>query len=144
MRVETRKLLKWAGIKKDIDPDTQITALSGGERQAMAIARAMFFKVELIIMDEPTNNLGVEESQVVLQFIRKAKAAGQPSIFITHKIYDVFQVLDRIVVLRHGRAVGDYRRDETTIEEIERVITGPVADRPLAQSAKIAGSLSPA
>lgn len=127
MRNETRKLLKRVGLKKDIDPDTPITALSGGERQSIAIARAMFFKAELIIMDEPTNNLGVEESQVVLRFIREAKDAGQSSIFITHNIYHVFQVVDRIVVLRQGRVVGDFERDQTTIEETEKVITG-IAD----------------
>jgi simple sugar transport system ATP-binding protein len=84
----------------------------------------MFFEADLIIMDEPTNNLGVEESQGVLRFMREAKEEGHSCIFITHNIYHVFQVVDRIVILRHGKMVGDVRRDETTIEEIEKVITG--------------------
>ncbi|MHB8277602.1 MAG: ATP-binding cassette domain-containing protein [Candidatus Humimicrobiaceae bacterium] len=121
---ETKKLLKQVGIKKDIDPDTAIDNLSGGERQSIAIARAVFFKADLIILDEPTNNLGVEESRQVLKFIQEAKEAGHSSIFITHNIHHVFQVVDRIVVLRHGKLVGDVRRDETTQEEIEKVITG--------------------
>lgn len=124
MKSETKKLIKQVGIKKDIDPDTAIVNLSGGERQSIAIARAAFFKADLIILDEPTNNLGVEESRQVLKFIQEAKEAGHSSIFITHNIHHVFQVVDRIVILRHGKLVGDVRRDETTQEEIEKVITG--------------------
>jgi simple sugar transport system ATP-binding protein len=124
MREETGKLLRRVGITKSIDPDAPITALSGGERQSIAIARAIFFEADLIIMDEPTNNLGVEESQEVLRFIRGAKDAGHSSIFITHNIYHVFQVVDRIIVLRHGRVVGDVAPSETSIEAIEKVITG--------------------
>ena len=124
MKSETGTLLRKVGIEKAIDPDAPITALSGGERQSIAIARAMFFEADLIIMDEPTNNLGVEESQGVLRFMREAKEAGHSCIFITHNIYHVFRVVDRIVILRRGRLVGDVRRDETTIEEIEKVITG--------------------
>ncbi len=124
MREETGKLLRRVGITKKIDPEAPITSLSGGERQSIAIARAIFFEADLIIMDEPTNNLGVEESQTVLQFIRNAKDAGHSSIFITHNIYHVFQVVDRIVVLRHGRMVGDLRRSATSVEEVEKIITG--------------------
>jgi simple sugar transport system ATP-binding protein len=124
MQDETRKLMKQVGIVKDIDPGTPITALSGGERQSIAIARAMYFEADLIILDEPTNNLGVEESQGVLRFIREAKEQDHSSIFITHNIYHVFQVVDRIVILRRGEIVGDIAKKETTIEEVEQVITG--------------------
>lgn len=124
MRRETGTLLKQVGIIKNIDPDAPITSLSGGERQSIAIARAMYFEADLIIMDEPTNNLGVEETQRVLRFMREAKEAGHSSIFITHNIYHVFQAVDRIVILRRGRLVGDVCRDDTTIEEVEKVITG--------------------
>jgi simple sugar transport system ATP-binding protein len=124
MRSESRKLLQRVGITQDINPDTPITALSGGERQSISIARAMFFEADLIILDEPTNNLGVEETQGVLNFIRGAKAIGHSSIFITHNIYHIFQVVDRIVVLRRGKKVADLRRAETTIEEVEKIITG--------------------
>jgi simple sugar transport system ATP-binding protein len=128
MQSESRKLLQRVGISKDINPNTPITALSGGERQAIAIARAMFFEADLIILDEPTNNLGVEETQGVLNFLRGAKATGHSSIFITHNIYHIFQVVDRIVVLRRGKNVANLRRDETTIEEVEKIITG-IIDR---------------
>ncbi len=124
MRSESKKLLQRVGITKDINPDTSIIALSGGERQSIAIARAMFFEADLIILDEPTNNLGVEETQGVLNFIRGAKETGHSSIFITHNIYHIFQVVDRIVVLRHGKDVCDIRRANTTIDEVEKIITG--------------------
>jgi simple sugar transport system ATP-binding protein len=119
------QLLKQVGITKDIPPTTPISALSGGERQAVAIARAMHFESELIILDEPTNNLGVEETQGVLRFVRNARDSGHSCIFIAHNIYHVFQVVDRIVVLRRGKKVADdIDPKKTTIEEVEHIITG--------------------
>jgi simple sugar transport system ATP-binding protein len=122
-----RDLLRQVGITKDIPPTTPISALSGGERQAVAIARAMHFESELIILDEPTNNLGVEETRGVLRFVRNARDSGHSCIFIAHNIHHVFQVVDRIVVLRRGRKVADdIDPKKTTIEEVEKVITGLV------------------
>jgi simple sugar transport system ATP-binding protein len=120
-----RTLLKQVGIKKDIPPTTPISALSGGERQAVAIARAMHFESELIILDEPTNNLGVEETQGVLRFVRGARDSGHSCILIAHNIYHVFQVVDRIIVLRRGKTVADdIDPKRTTIEAVEGIITG--------------------
>jgi simple sugar transport system ATP-binding protein len=124
MREESRTLLKRMGIGKDIDPNHRIAGLSGGERQSIAIARAMFFEADLIILDEPTNNLGVDETRRVLDFVREAKAAGRSSVFITHNIFHVFQVVDRVVVLRRGRKVADLSAAETDLEGVERLITG--------------------
>lgn len=124
MNQESRNLLKEMGLHRNIDPESGIATLSGGERQSIAIARAMHFDADLIILDEPTNNLGVEETWRVLQFIRDAKAEGRSSIFITHNIFHVFQVADRIVVLRRGLKVADIPASDTSIEEIERLITG--------------------
>ena len=91
----------------------------------MAIARAMYFDSDLIILDEPTNNLGVAETQGVLQFVRNARDSGHSCIFIAHNIHHVFQVVDRIVVLRRGTvAADDIDPKRTTIEAVERVITG--------------------
>ena len=84
----------------------------------------MFFEADLIIMDEPTNNLGVEEADGVMRFIREAKEAGHSSVLISHNIHHVFQVVDRIVVLRHGLKVGDMDRAPTSIQEVEELITG--------------------
>lgn len=125
MNAAAGALLREVGITKNIPPTTPISALSGGERQAVAIARAMHFDSELIILDEPTNNLGVEETQGVLRFVRNARNSGHSCIFIAHNIYHVFQVVDRIVVLRRGKKVADdIDPKKTTIEEVEKVITG--------------------
>jgi simple sugar transport system ATP-binding protein len=122
-------LLRKVGITKDIPPTTPIGSLSGGERQAVAIARAMHFDSDLIILDEPTNNLGVAETQGVLNFVRGARDSGHSCIFIAHNIHHVFQVVDRIVVMRRGRVVADAIDPKTTsVEAVERVITGMTAD----------------
>jgi simple sugar transport system ATP-binding protein len=121
-------LLKRVGIGKTIPASTPISSLSGGERQAVAIARAMHFDSELIILDEPTNNLGVAETHGVLQFVRNARDSGHSCIFIAHNIHHVFQVVDRIVVMRRGRVVADDINPKTTsVAEVENVITGDIA-----------------
>ncbi len=125
MNEVARDLLREVGIEKQIPPTTPIGSLSGGERQSVAIARAMHFDSDLIILDEPTNNLGVAETQGVLRFVRNARDSGHSCIFIAHNIHHVFQVVDRIVVLRHGRVVADdIKPAQTSVEEVERIITG--------------------
>ena len=125
MNKQAGELLGRVGITKDIPPETPINALSGGERQAVAISRAMYFDSDLIILDEPTNNLGVAETQGVLRFVRSARDDGHSCISIAHNIHHVFQVVDRIVVLRRGEVVADdIDPKQTTIEEVEKVITG--------------------
>ena len=120
-----RNLLKKVGIGKDIPTDTPISSLSGGERQAVAIARAMYFDSDLIILDEPTNNLGVAETKGVLRFVRNARDSGHSCIFIAHNIHHVFQVVDRIVVMRRGRiAADDIDPKRTSVEDVELIITG--------------------
>jgi len=119
------ELLREVGITKNIPPTTPIGSLSGGERQAVAIARAMHFDSDLIILDEPTNNLGVAETQGVLSFVRNARDSGHSCIFIAHNIHHVFQVVDRIVVMRRGKIVADdIDPKKTSIEGVERIITG--------------------
>ena len=131
------QLLRQVGITKNIPPTTPISALSGGERQAVAIARAMYFDSDLIILDEPTNNLGVAETQGVLRFVRSARDSGHSCIFIAHNIPHVVQVVDRIVVLRRGRVVADdIDPRHTTIEEVERVITGIDEELAVAEAAR--------
>jgi simple sugar transport system ATP-binding protein len=119
------ELLKRVGISKNIPSSTPIGSLSGGERQAVAIARAMHFDSDLIILDEPTNNLGVAETQGVLRFVRNARDSGHSCIFIAHNIHHVFQVVDRIVVMRRGRIAADnIDPKKSSVEEVEQVITG--------------------
>jgi simple sugar transport system ATP-binding protein len=118
-------LLRQVGITKNIPTSTPIGALSGGERQAVAIARAMHFDSDLIILDEPTNNLGVAETQGVLKFVRTARDTGHSCVFIAHNIHHVFQVVDRIVVMRRGRVVADdIDPRQSSIEAVEGIITG--------------------
>ena len=125
MATATTALLRQVGITKNIPPTTPISSLSGGERQAVAIARAMHFESDLIILDEPTNNLGVAETQGVLNFVRQARDSGHSCIFIAHNIHHVFQVVDRIVVMRLGSVVADdIDPKTTTVEQVERIITG--------------------
>ena len=131
MNAVARELMARVGITKDIPPTTPISSLSGGERQAVAIARAMHFESDLIILDEPTNNLGVAETQGVLRFVRNARDSGHSCIFIAHNIHHVFQVVDRIVVMRLGKVVADDIDPRTTsVEAVERVITGLDEDMP--------------
>ena len=125
MNTVARQLLRRVGITKDIPPTTPIGSLSGGERQAVAIARAMHFDSDLIILDEPTNYLGVAETRGVLNFVREARDTGHSCIFIAHNIHHVFQVVSRIVVMRRGTIVADNIDPRTTtIEDVERIITG--------------------
>jgi simple sugar transport system ATP-binding protein len=125
MNAVARTLLKKVGITKNIPPTTPIGSLSGGERQAVAIARAMHFESDLIILDEPTNNLGVAETQGVLRFVRGARDSGHSCIFIAHNIHHVFQVVDRIVVMRRGTIVAENIDPKVmSIAEVEDVITG--------------------
>ena len=125
MNAVAADLLRRVGISKNIPPTTPIGSLSGGERQAVAIARAMHFDSDLIILDEPTNNLGVAETQGVLRFVREARDSGHSCIFIAHNIHHVFQVVDRIVVMRRGMIVADDISPRTSsIQEVEDIITG--------------------
>src|SRR3981081_2647638 len=125
MNEAARELLKHDSITKQNPPTPPINALSGGERQAVAIARAMHFESDLIILDEPTNNLGVDETKGVLRFVRSARDSGHSCILIAHNIYHVFQVVDRIIVMRRGKKVADdIDPKQTTIEAVESIITG--------------------
>jgi simple sugar transport system ATP-binding protein len=104
-------------------PTTPVEDLSGGERQGVAIARAMYFKTKTLILDEPTNNLSVKESQKVLQFVEGLKNEGISSVFITHNLYHVYPVADRLVVMNRGKKIGDFKRKETSIEELTKLMT---------------------
>lgn len=117
-------LLAKVGITKKLGPDAPVRTLSGGERQAIAIARAMQFAAKVIILDEPTNNLGVEETHGVLRFIKEVRAAGCSVLFITHNIHHVFNVADRIVVMRRGEVAAQMAVSQTDLFAVESAITG--------------------
>lgn len=120
---EAQKLL--VDLDVNIPSLTQkIDKLSGGQRQAVAIARALYWNARLMIMDEPTNNLGVAQQAEVLELIARLRDQGVPVIVISHTMRDIFAVSDRIVVLHRGRKVADKRKAETSTEEIVQYIMG--------------------
>ena len=105
-----------------------IENLSGGQRQAVAIARAVYWDAKLMIMDEPTNNLGVPEQQKVLELIRTLKARGVPVVLITHILPDAFAVTDRVIVMHRGRKVAEKITAQTTAAELVQYMVGAKED----------------
>ncbi|KAB2869062.1 MAG: sugar ABC transporter ATP-binding protein, partial [Bauldia sp.] len=87
-------------------------------------SRAMHFFAKVIILDEPTNNLGVEETQGVLRFVKEVRNAGHTVLFITHNIHHVFQVADRILVMRRGEVIAERTVADTDLLSVESIITG--------------------
>jgi ABC-type sugar transport system ATPase subunit len=110
------------------DPEAPVGSLSGGQRQAVAICRALNLNARLVIMDEPTAALAVAETRKVLQLTRRLAGRGCAVVLISHNIADVFEVADRMVVFRRGRKVAERRKEETTPEEIVSLITGAHPD----------------
>ncbi len=126
MRRRTSELLRDLDVQVP-DLDVWVEFLSGGQRQGIAIARALNIDAELIIMDEPTAALAVAEVRKVLQFIRRLREQGKSVILISHNLQDVFEVSDRITVLRQGQCAGVREPARTTPEEIIGLITGASA-----------------
>jgi ribose transport system ATP-binding protein len=104
--------------------DVPIRSLSGGQRQSVAIGRAIHWKARVLIMDEPTAALGVPEQRKVMELIANLKESGVGIIFISHNLIDIFQASDRIMVLRRGSKVGERRTSETNSDEIVRLMVG--------------------
>lgn len=105
----------------------QIRNLSGGQRQAVAIARSIYWNAKLMIMDEPTAALGVAEQRKVLMLVRTLRDQGVPVIIISHNMQDVFAVADRIVILRRGLKAGELVAAETTPDEVVSLMVGAEA-----------------
>jgi simple sugar transport system ATP-binding protein len=106
------------------DPDQTVGTLSGGERQAMAIARAVYFGAKVLILDEPTSALGVRQSGIVLKYIIQAREMGRAVIFITHNPHHAYPVGDRFVLLKRGGMLGSYAKSETSIEQLTSLMAG--------------------
>jgi D-xylose transport system ATP-binding protein len=101
---------------------TPVASLSGGQRQSVAIARAVHFNARILIMDEPTAALGPAETEQVRQLVRQLKQEGIGIILISHDIHDVFDMSDRISVMLQGRLVGTVKRDDVTMDEVLAMI----------------------
>lgn len=106
------------------DPNQTVGTLSGGERQAMAIARAVYFGAKVLILDEPTSALGVKQSGIVLKYIVQARSMGRGVVFITHNPHHAYPVGDRFVLLKRGRMLGSYLKTETTLEQLTALMAG--------------------
>jgi simple sugar transport system ATP-binding protein len=106
------------------DPNQTVGTLSGGERQAVAIARAVYFGAKVLILDEPTSALGVRQSGIVLKYVIQARQMGRAVIFITHNPHHAYPVGDRFVLLKRGRMLGSHAKSETSIEALTSMMAG--------------------
>lgn len=119
----TREEMRGMGI--DIrDPSQPVGTLSGGERQSVAIARAVHFGAKVLILDEPTSALGVKQAAVVLRYIARTREQGIGVIFITHNVHHAFPVADRFTILRRGQSYGNFAKNEVTREEVASMMAG--------------------
>ena len=118
------KSLRDLGISRVDDGDQLVGALSGGERQALAIGRAIHFGARVLVLDEPTAALGVRESATVLRLIDRVRARGAAVLFITHNAYHAYAAGDRFMVLRRGRALATFAKNERTIGEVIELRAG--------------------
>jgi simple sugar transport system ATP-binding protein len=118
-----REELKLMGI--DVrDPDQPVGTLSGGERQAVAIARAIYFGARVLILDEPTSALGVKQAGVVLRYVVQSAQRGVGVIFITHNPHHAHPVGDHFILLNRGRVIGDHAKSDVTREQLVREMAG--------------------
>lgn len=122
MMTTAEEYLREVGISTLRSADKEVKFLSGGERQAISIARAMYFGAKMIILDEPTSALSIKEARKVLDYVREVNARGLSIIFITHNLAHVYPVADVIVVLYHGRKVGEFLKGNIDPQIIEDLI----------------------
>ncbi len=123
MRGTTKSELARMGIDLR-DVEQPIGTLSGGERQSVAIARAVHFGAKVVILDEPTSALGVKQAGVVLKYIAQARDRGLGVVFITHNPHHAYPVGDRFLLLRRGTSLGEFAKRDITIEEMTRLMAG--------------------
>jgi simple sugar transport system ATP-binding protein len=123
MNAAARKELAEMGI--DIrDPRQSVGTLSGGERQCLAIARAVHFGAKILILDEPTSALGVHQASVVLRIIARARARGLGVVFITHNVHHAFPVADRFTMLNRGKSLGTFAKRDVTLASVTEMMAG--------------------
>jgi simple sugar transport system ATP-binding protein len=119
----TREELNKIGIQLR-DTSQPVATLSGGERQSVAIARAVYFGAKALILDEPTSALGVKQASIVLRYIAQTREQDLGVIFISHNVHHAYAVGDRFTVLNHGRSMGTFEKDEISMQELERMMAG--------------------
>jgi simple sugar transport system ATP-binding protein len=118
-RITERLMTEEMGFTSAVlTPDTTVTGLSGGERQGLAIVRALHFEAETIILDEPTMGLSLKETEKLLNFCESIRMKGKSAVFIDHNFFHVYSVADRIVVLDRGRVAADFPKERHTLNEL--------------------------
>ena len=120
MKEETNKLMleSMGFTSMAVNPTSTIKTFSGGEKQGVAIVRALYFDAEIIVLDEPTMGLSLKETRKLLNFVRDIKEAGKSAIFIDHNIFHVYSVADRVVVLDRGRVAGEFMTADITLDSL--------------------------
>ncbi len=120
MREETQRLMveSMGFTSSAVNPDSVVKTFSGGEKQGVAIVRALYFDAEIIILDEPTMGLALSETRKLLDFVQQVKDSGNTVIFIDHNIFHVYEVADRIVVLDRGKVAGQFRTQDITLNDL--------------------------
>lgn len=120
MKAETERLmLESMGFTSTaVSPDSTIKTFSGGEKQGVAIVRALHFDAEIIVLDEPTMGLSLKETRKLINFVRSIKEAGKSAIFIDHNIFHVYSVADRVVVLDRGRVAGEFMTNAISLNDL--------------------------
>lgn len=120
MREETHNLMvhSMGFTSTAVSPDSKIGTFSGGEKQGVAIVRALYFDADIIVLDEPTMGLSLKETRKLLEFVSGIKNAGKSAIFIDHNIFHVYSVADRVVVLDRGRVAGEFRTADISLDEL--------------------------
>lgn len=123
MREKAMQVLEHTvGISGITSPSQMVKGLSGGQKQAVALARAVYFKNKILLLDEPTSALSVRETEKTLEYILQLKQEGVSSVLVTHNMYHGYNTADRFVVLSHGRKIMDVTKAETSIQELTDVI----------------------
>ena len=120
MREETNRLmLQSMGFTSGaVTPDSVIRNFSGGEKQGVAIVRALFFRADLIVLDEPTMGLSLQETRKLIEFVRDIKRSGKSAVFIDHNVFHVYSVADRVVVLDRGKIAGEFKTKDITLNDL--------------------------
>ena len=122
MNEASTKVIRAFGLRGNVSAEDEVAMLSGGERQSVKIGRAVEFKNRVIIMDEPTNHLSVREREHVNEIAQQLREQGLLVIYITHDIFQVHRIADRVVIMENGEKVADVKKDEMTAEELEHII----------------------
>ncbi|HZC72245.1 MAG TPA: ATP-binding cassette domain-containing protein [Jatrophihabitans sp.] len=122
-----------------LTPDTPVTGLSGGERQGLAIVRALYFEANLVILDEPTMGLSLSETEKCLDFVRGIRSAGKSAIFIDHNIFHVYSVADRIVIIDRGRVAGVFPTSRYSLDELTTIMREVAATGRFTEPERYAG-----